>query len=415
MASGCVNQDVLRANEGVNAYMSADYGRARELLRPLAQKTDENFVLNNARLGMASLPQYHLDDAAAAFYTAYETINATGVNDPGRTALVVLANESVRIWKGEPYERAMLNFYLGLVYYMRQDYANARGAFENSLFKLRDYGGAADDPGKFNASDSNFALAYLMLGNCWLRLDRPDLAEANFDRVRTLRPDLAAMCDPQVWANANVLVVADYGLGPRKVTDEGGAIIGFAPHPVEAGPIPLPRVIVDGRPYPLGAFNRPPIDLLVLAQDRKWQSLDTIRAVKSTLGSAALIGGLATAGLSRNRDVQAAGLGVAAIGLLLKATSQADVRQWEMLPRSTFVLPLRLEPGARDVTVDFPAARGLRQTWRGIDAPATGQATYYLRMQRFTPGPFSWPPNRASPGTATPNRGEPVVQAEALR
>jgi hypothetical protein len=57
-------------------------------------------------------------------------INAGGVNSGGRAVAAVWINEKLKIWKGEPYERAMASFYLGLVYYIRHDYGNARAAFE---------------------------------------------------------------------------------------------------------------------------------------------------------------------------------------------------------------------------------------------------------------------------------------------
>jgi hypothetical protein len=78
---------------------------------------------------------------------------------------------------------------------------------------------------------------------------------------------------------------------------------------------------------------------------------------------------------------------------LLKATSQADVRQWEMLPRTTYVIPLSLPPGRHDISVSFPDLRGVRQEWRGLVAPPAGEeATYYFRMQRYSDGPHAWPP-----------------------
>src|SRR6476646_1714671 len=122
----------------VSDYFAGDYQRAREELIPLAEKTDEDFVLNNARLGAASLPDYHLDEAEAAFLRAYEVINSVGVNNGGRSLGAVLVDEKMKVWKGEPFERAMANFYLGVIYYIHQDYGNARAAFENALFKLHD-------------------------------------------------------------------------------------------------------------------------------------------------------------------------------------------------------------------------------------------------------------------------------------
>jgi len=136
---------------------------------------------------------------------------------------------------------------------------------------------------------------------------------------------------------------------------------------------------------------RPPVDLLVLAQDKRWQSLDTIRAVKSVLGTGLMAGGFIY-GTQHNASPEIA---LAAIlgGALLKATSQADVRQWEMLPRTVYVLPLVLPPGTHDIAVEFPEVRGVRQEWHGLPAPPQGQeATYYFRMQRYDNATHTWPP-----------------------
>jgi len=134
------------------------------------------------------------------------------------------------------------------------------------------------------------------------------------------------------------------------------------------------------------------VDLLALAQDRKWESIDTIRTVKSALGTGLVAAGVGTAVL-RDRSDPALSLGLIAGGLLLKATSQGDTRQWEMLPRTVFLIPLRVVPGSHDVTVEFPAIPGLRQEWRGLIVPEKGENTYYMHMERFNSGPFIWPPN----------------------
>jgi hypothetical protein len=288
----------------------------------------------------------------------------------------------------------MASFYLGLVYYIRQDYNNARASFENALFKLRDY-----DPDTRTSSaevDSNFALATLMLGKCYQRLGRDDLAKANFDFVTQRFPSLASLADWELNQQSNLLLVVDYGYGPRKVSDFDGSTVGFGPTAAEEGPLPRPIVRVDGREIPVNRIGQPPVDLLVLAQDRKWQSIDTIRAVKSALGTGLIAGGAVmgvhgagSTGARQRTDLMVAG-GLLAGGLLLKATSQADIRQWEMLPRTTYLLPLRVDPGTHDVTVQFPG--NTSQTWRGLAVPEKGEATYYMRMQRWNPGPFDWPP-----------------------
>jgi tetratricopeptide (TPR) repeat protein len=388
---GCSSKAERAAEQAVQAYFAGDPARAVQQLKPLAQKPDQNFVLNNARLGSAALIQYDLDEAENAFLRAYEVLNSFGVNSGGRSLGAILVDEKIRVWRGEPFERAMLNFYLGLVYYMRQDYGNARGAFENALFKLRDYADEADrKKDDYTEVESNFALAAIMLGKSWQRLGRDNLARAAFDRVTRMRSSLAPLADYDRNLKSNLLLVIDFGYGPRKVTDFDGAITGFAPEPNQEGMIPPPAVMIDGHYVDVGGINQPPVDLLAVAQDRRWQSIDTIRTIKSVVGTGLIYGGAYEA--TRRNGNDGAALAMIAAGVLLKATSQADVRQWEMLPRTVFLLPLQVAPGRHDVTVDFPNAPGLRQTWRGLEVPAQGEATYYFRMQRWNSGPFDWPP-----------------------
>src|SRR3954465_12554683 len=81
MLTGCGPTHAEReAHHAVIDYLHGDYDRAAAQLRPLAEKTDENFVLNNARLGSSALAEYDLDTAENAFLAAYEVINSTGVN-----------------------------------------------------------------------------------------------------------------------------------------------------------------------------------------------------------------------------------------------------------------------------------------------------------------------------------------------
>jgi tetratricopeptide (TPR) repeat protein len=409
LVTGCATEKHQKqAAKALVEFYSGDFDGAAHAYKPLAEKTDEDFVLNNVRLGTAYLMDYNLNDAEAAFLRAYEVINSVGVNNGGRSVGAVLVDEKIKIWKGEPFERAMANYYLGLIYYMRGDYNNARAAFENALFKLRDYDPDKDDGARKERLESNFVLAYVMLGKCFQRLDRPDLARANFAKAHKLRPDLQNLLDYSWNESSNVLLVVEVGYGPRKVTTYNGAIAGFAPTPKEAGPVPLPTVLMDGRPLAMHQLNRPTIDLLAMAQDRKWQDIDTIRTIKSTVGKGMMVGGgvMIAKGAhergSRQRTDLMVGAGLLLTGALLEASSQADVRQWEILPRTVFLLPLRLPPGRHDLTIEFPGDRNLRQTWLGVYVPKRGEATYLFRVQRFNEGPFNWPPK------ALVRAGEPL-------
>jgi hypothetical protein len=347
LVGGCANQNAHVVERAVQDYYAADYAAAVDKLRPLSEMTDENFVLNNLRLGSTLLPGYQLDDAEAAFLRAWEVINSTGVNAGGRTLGAVLVDEKIR-------------------------------------------------------------------------------TRANFDFAVKSRPQLAALADYDRNLRSNLLLVVDFGYGPRKVTDFDGAIVGFGPTPMEEGSIPRPAVSIDGRPVSeVRDLSIPPVDLLAMAQERKWQSIDTIRTVKSAVGTGLLWGGAITgmdAAANRHGDRQRDNLIVAGAligtGLLLKATSQADVRQWEMLPRTSFIIPLEVTPGTHEITVEFPGVYGLRQTWRHVVVPASGEATYYVRMQRWNVGPYDWPPSApasANPKTLPANSSSPPPVASTGR
>ncbi len=397
VAGGCANSGEKIAHRASEAYYAGNFKEAEALLEPLAKETDENFALMNARLGSCYLADHRLTDAEATFQKVYEVMNSVGTNGGGRTLGAVLVDEKLKIWKGEPFDRAMANFYLGATYYCEGDYNNARAAFENALFKLGDYDDKTDSVRKASV-DSNFVVAKIMLAKCWQRLGRDDLANANFAEAAAASSAIAPLADPGLNKSSNVLLLVDYGYGPRKNADMVASVLVFQPTPQQAGWIGSPAVAVDGRQYDLRGTNVPPLDVLALAQDRRWQSIDTIRTVKSAVGSGLIAGGavMGAKGLSEGGSRQRTDLIVAgsllAAGALLKATSQADLRVWEMLPRTTFVLPLELSPGVHSITLQMP--NGTTQTWENIVAPAPGsEKAYYFRPFRWVPGPFVYPSN----------------------
>lgn len=409
LGSGCAASKVEKAGmKSARLYYEGNFDGARQVILKYANKTDENFVLNNLRLGSACLADYRIAESQAAFLRAYEVLNSYGVNNGGRSLGAVVVQEKIKVWKGEPFERAMANFYLGLTFYMQHDYANARGAFENALFKLREYSDVkkekkSDDA--YKSIESNFSLAYLMLGRCWQHMDRPDLAKANFDRAVALKPELAPLADFDMNARANVLLVVDYGYGPEYVTDFDGAIVGFTPTPKSAGSVPMPTVTVDGQQFQVPGTQDPPVDLLALAQDRRWQSIDTIRTIKSAVGTGLIAAGAYEAS-KKDPEIGAAVVLIAA-GLLMKGSSQADLRQWESLPRSTYVIPLSLPPGTHDIAVRFGEGMGAKSDWRGLVVPESGEVTYYMRPLTLDPRARLWPPP-AIAGPLQAATGSPV-------
>lgn len=386
---GCASNKAQRqADRAVSAYFSGRPDLAVEILEPLAQEPDRNYVLNNLRLGQSALAAGNLTTAEDAYYRAYETLNAAGVNNQARTAATVLFNESVRIWLGEPYERAMANLQLGVVYYLQGDYGNARGAFENALFKLRRYADDDDAAAAFEEQESTFAVAYVLLGRTWQRLGRDDLAEENFTRARELDPSLGALADPAVHARSNALLILDWGTGPEKVPQGSGVIFATA----QTSMLPVPRVTVDGAPIEVGDLAVPTIDTHVMALQRRWQTIDTYRAIREVTGTGMMVGGVVVLdqGLKRDHE-ETALLGAALIGLgaLLNASSAPDTRQWEMVPRTIYLVPLELEPGEHDIAVRLPDDYGfgeLVHEFRNVRVEPGRETALYARLLRSHAG-----------------------------
>ncbi len=371
---------------GVNLYAIGDYTAAATTLKPETEKKDEDFVLNNCRYGSAALAAGQLENAETAFLSAYEVINGVNTNSGGRTLGATMVFEGVKVWKGEPFERAMAHYYLGLLYLMKNDYENARAAFRNSLFKLREYAKdkkGAPEQDQYHQFESNFALGYFGLGYCYLRTGQADLANQNFGLAIKLQPGLKPVIDQLNDPKVNTLIFIDYGKGPVRAGkgwyNEESA---FGPTPAEAGPIPTPVVAIDGKGITL-PIRYQLTDTLAMAQEQKWQDIDTIRKAKAVIGTGAMAAGTGVAVYGAQKgDAGTAlvGLGIALAGAALAASSQADIRYWETLPRTVYVIPAALDPGEH--TIEINVNGSTTSPFKvSPKAPGQGDNILYIRLR----------------------------------
>ena len=356
--AGC-NETPRSARNAFVSYQVGDYAAAAAVLKPEINKKNENFVLTNCRYGSAALAAGDIAGAENAFLSAYEVMNGVKTNDGGRTLGAALVFEGVKVWKGEPFEQAMAHYYLGLIYLINHDYENARAAFQNSLFKVRDYA-KKDDLEHYQMADSNFALGYFGLGLCNLRMGKAELAEAAFRTAVKINPALAPVINDLRKPGVNSFIFVDAGMGPRKAGkgwyNEESA---FGPSPAEVGPIAPAVVMVDGRPVTNPQANYGTVDTLAMAQQRSWQDIDTLRKAKAVIGTGMMAAGTGMAAYGANRRDEGlmwAGIGTAVAGALVSASSQADTRSWEMLPRTVYIIPVALPPGPHDIVVQAGAS-----------------------------------------------------------
>ncbi len=363
-SGGC--QSAPRNVRAVESYYQYEFTDARQALRGAAlTMNDEQVILNNARLGLAALADGDLREAELGLGKSFELLSTAGLNQD-RTVAAVLVHEGVKIWKGEPFEQALMYHWTAALYAVLGDWENMRAAAINGLFRLTDFGAdqnaeslvkqAAEndeflDQG-YTAVDTNFALGFLMEA-IGADLSGASGSNAQFDAALKINPDLAPLVETLRSHQYNTLLIVDYGKGPTKIAyGMDDALVQFIPQESPHGPLVVEN---DSGGKELARFT-PVCDVNVLAQDMRWNNLEDIRRAKSILGTALMIAGSEVAssgGRHHSGKKQLVGLGMIAAGLLSKSGAKADTRYLEFSPQSVYLTPLLLnKPSSLRLSVE---------------------------------------------------------------
>ncbi|MDH3584510.1 MAG: hypothetical protein OER86_09870 [Phycisphaerae bacterium] len=403
-------------------YYRHAYPEVRDAVRRrAADARSVNVVLDSMRLGAAAMADGDLDEGERALVRAYDYLTTGQVNAEDRAFGSAVFYEGLRVWTGEPFEQAMLYYYLSALYMQKGEWDNARAAASNSLFALRDFedleqqvreGRAREqealrlgvrppaEPLKYRSVESEFSLGYLMAATSYVLQGQGADGRRMFERVRELNPRLGPLTTALQRGDYNTLLLVDLGRGPSKQAHgPDGSLVRFVPDG-RTMDSPRAQVLVDGRVVK-HAGAEPVVDLWRLAQYPRWWSLKSVRQAKSVLGTALLIGGAIAAAEGANdrhhhhrrgrgrgrhdhhvdKDLYYGGLGAMLAGLALKASARADTRSLRMLPRCVFMVPLDLAPGAHRVRLEFGGAPNSDGTWFELAGGQAGKPrVYYLRM-----------------------------------
>jgi hypothetical protein len=389
------------------AVRTGQLGRSRVALQQnLTQdRADRNYLLDRLSLGVVTLADGYPQAAEGVFSQVYDLLRTQGINEDKTVESVVL-NEDLRFWKGEPFEQAMAFAYTGLTYAMLGDWGNLRAASDNALFYLRDFG--TDDQGQpydqtsliresadadspdpletYQPRPSNFTLGYLLNGIANQQLAREAEADERFAAAVESNPAVAGLVDALKRGSYNLLLVVDYGRGPKKIgTGPDNAIARFVP--VTPSDNAMLEATVAGR------VARWPIviDLNTIATDLMWNNLQDMRKAKSFVGSVLLTGGAVATGVGAagdSKEATLAGLGAMAAGAWAKAGAHADTRHSPVLPQRVYLVPVSLPVDVSTVELQIAGRPGSRLVLRGLDAPRQGVMVRYIRLpavRRFSP------------------------------
>jgi hypothetical protein len=292
------------------------------------------------RQGQFDVAKRHLDEAITTVQGIY------GPNSDARKARSYFQGEARKTFIGEPYERAMAYIYRGILYWMDGQPDNARACFrsaqlEDSDTVNRDYAG-------------DWVLADYLDGYATVKLGGDGT-----DALKRAQASARNITLPPYNPRANVLLFIEFGPGPAKyATGEYGQELRFRTSP---SPVLSARLKVESLNVPIA----PTDDVCLQATTRGGRVMDHIlgnkavfKSTTDTIGNVALIGGLSTAAMSRDRTAQQVGLGVALAGLATKlvsaaATPTADTRAWDNLPQYLSFASLPLRVGQHHATVEF--------------------------------------------------------------
>lgn len=163
-----------------------------------------NSVLNEMRIGLLAFNNGYYDLAAWLFDRAIlkiETVFAQ--TKSAKKARSKFSSEEVKDFKGDPYERAMVYFYRGLIYLQNDDYENARasmlgGLLQDSLAEDKEY-------------EQDFATHYYLAGWASQCNGNESQADDYFNQAFKLKPSL--LKPPKI---SNTLIVATSGISPIK-------------------------------------------------------------------------------------------------------------------------------------------------------------------------------------------------------
>jgi tetratricopeptide (TPR) repeat protein len=178
--AGCGPQPAKRMTlaEALSARVDrqADYNEAARFIETsYLSQHDKDYVMWSMDYSSLCLMGGNYDAAKDELMRCHADIQKT--QDTGKEKLATISNEAFKIFKGEPFERAMLCTYLGILHYMDGDYNNAR------IFLNRADMEDATTANNMAGYRHDFQLAHYWLGRAFLKLGQEDNARIAFDKA----------------------------------------------------------------------------------------------------------------------------------------------------------------------------------------------------------------------------------------
>jgi len=200
--------DVVQVNQKqVDAYLTGKPSEMHPMLTKVVAEGERNRVLNQLRAGLSAMDLGHDDIAVKMYDDALLTIEAVyGDNEKAQAARGMFSAEDRKVFRGEPYERAMAYYYRGILYLMEGDYENARASFKSGFLQ--------DTLAEKEKYRGDFALLAFLEGWASQCNGNANLAKETYALAQKLNNRLE-IPNP----GDNTLILADLGYPPVKYAD----------------------------------------------------------------------------------------------------------------------------------------------------------------------------------------------------
>ncbi len=404
--TACSATQSTRLNpNAVYAIRDGRYDTARRELRRYSLDRDSpDVILDNLRLAVASIHDGAFFEAKLALKRAYPYLVTGTVNAPDARSTAFFTTEGHLVWKGEPFEQAAAWYYESLPPMIEGDWENTRAAAKNMLFTLVDFAGSpsvdeamrkAESPEWFDHNakkvESDLVIGYLILAISEYWQSRTAEADDAFNHAEKLRPELAGLITTLRSGNYNTLLIVEAGEGPRKIP-HGRYNEYFTFEPVPNSPPPHLNVKDENdNEFLKLPDNMAAVDFDQLAQHPRWWSLKSLRETKKAIGdiltiagTGAVIYGSASHDANTKDKALLAGIGAIAAGQMIARGSAADLRSFDVLPRTVYFVPLNLQPGPHTIHLSIPQ--------QNLDAVRhyimPGYKTPAVYVTRLEPAPY---------------------------
>lgn len=337
-------------------FTSCSMNQSASMYRNVPTEQDKqggDLVLRDLCRGMEAFYRGDFLTAKRLFTNATIEIAAVWDDTPeARRARSLWYEERHKPFKGEPYERVMAFYYLGLLYLMEQDFGNAQACFRQSVIQ-----DAFAEEEQFRA---DIASSIFLQGWALQAQGSTQQAQAAYNLVKELRPTFKV---PDMDNQPNVLLIVETGKSPRKVADGVGSFVlryfrgrNFSDKRVKYS-------VNNSTPKTMFAME----DVYWQASTRGSRAVDRIidgvvnfQTTTSDIGSGFV--NISNQYLHnpsyQGTQMESVGLvfgaiGIASLALSARARPAADVRFWDNLPDLIHIETLNLNPGKHTLEITF--------------------------------------------------------------